>query len=309
MITALKDGAAADFLKSGQDEKNGWKKAFDKFYDREKGAARDYVIPTGQDAIKNFKKKVTKELWPQLDVWCQYRTKQILENIPFNKEYPDADDEIPLEEYEHSAIEQWLMYQSKVRQAKLQEQKRKQLQMGMHRAERGLGAILPGAFGIPVASTSSTSLTFEAAADGEDDDDEDDGDDNGSDEDMASDDGDAAEVEETSPLGHKRKRQRIRKGQKPPAAGDANFTTPSVRGIPYGINMDDVAKEMKKIQTEFMNQDVFQSRTTNADRREKREELKALHESIQHYRVMGDSDRVAKLTEKAKAIENEMFGV
>jgi hypothetical protein len=33
--------------------------------------------------------------------------------------------------------------------------------------------------------------------------------------------------------------------------------------------MDDVAKEMKKNQTEFMNQDVFQSRTTNADRREK----------------------------------------
>ena len=28
---------------------------------------------------------------------------------------------------------------------------------------------------------------------------------------------------------------------------------------------------------------------------------------LEHYIVMGDSDRVAKLTEKAKSIENEMF--
>jgi hypothetical protein len=72
------------------------------------------------------------------------------------------------------------------------------------------------------------------------------------------------------------------------------------------MNMDDVAKEMNKIQTEFMNQAMFQSSTTNAD---KREELKALHEAIEHYKLMGDSSRVAKLTEKAKAKENEMFGV
>jgi hypothetical protein len=45
LVFALKSGAAADFLKSGQDEKNRWKMASDKFYDREKGAARDYVIP------------------------------------------------------------------------------------------------------------------------------------------------------------------------------------------------------------------------------------------------------------------------
>lgn len=307
----MKNGAAADFLKSGQDEKNGWKMAFDKFYDREKGAARDFVIPTGQDAIKNFKKKVVTELWPQLDVWCQYRTQEIRENIPFSKEDPDADDEIPLEEFEHLATEQWLMYQSKVAYAKMEKQKKKKLQRGMRKTERGLGAMPPGAFGIPGASAGSTSLTFEAAAHGEANDEDDAGDDSYSDEDMESDDGVAtAEPEETSTHGQKRKRQRIRKGQKPPAAGDANFTTASVRGIPYGINMDDVAQEMKKIQTEFMNQDMFQSTSTkNANNREKREELKALHEAIEHYKLMGDSGRVAKLTEKAKAKENEMFGV
>jgi hypothetical protein len=116
------------------------------------------------------------------------------------------------------------MYQSKVAYAKIQKQKKKKLQKGMRKAERGLGAMPPGAFGIPGASAGSTSLTFEAAANGEDDDD--DGEDNDSDEDMASDDGVAAEPDETSFHRQKRKTQRIREGQKPPAAGDANFTIP-----------------------------------------------------------------------------------
>jgi hypothetical protein len=283
--------------------------AFDKFYDREKGAARDYVIPTGQDAVKNFKKKVVTELWPQLDVWCQYRTREIRENTTFDRNVPDADDEIPLDEFEHLAIEQWVMYQSKIGYAKMQKHKKTKLQRDMRKTERGLGAMPPGAFGIPSASAGSTSLTFGAAASGEDNDEEDAGDDSYSEEDTESDDGVATDPEGALSRGQKRKRQRIRKGQKPPAAGDANFTTASVRGIPFGINMNDIAQEMKKIQTEFMNQDVFQSSTMNADKKEKREELKALYEAIEHYKLMGDSGRVAKLTEKAKAKENEMFGV
>ena len=169
--------------------------------------------------------------------------------------------------------------------------------------------MLPGAFGIPSASAGISSLTFGAAANGEDNDEEDAGDDSYSEEDMESDDGVATDPEGALSRGQKRKRQRIRKGQKKPAAGDANFTTASVRGIPFGINMNDIAQEMKKIQTEFMNQDVFQSSTRNADKKEKREELKALYEAIEHYKLMGDSGRVAKLMEKAKAKENEMFGV
>jgi hypothetical protein len=119
--------------------------AFDKFDDREKGAARDYVIPTGQNAVKNFKKKVVTELWPQLDVWCQYRTREIRENTTFDKNVPDADDEIPLDEFEHLAIDQWLMYQSKVDYAKMQKHKKTKLQRDMRKTERGLGA-MPLAF-------------------------------------------------------------------------------------------------------------------------------------------------------------------
>jgi hypothetical protein len=312
LISALNDGAAADFLQSGQDPKNGWKIAFNKFYDREKGAARDYVVPTGQDTIKNFKKKVTAELWPQMDLWCQYRVREILESTTYDKDDPDADDEIPLEGYEQMAMEQWQMYESKLAYTAAEKEKKITLQQRMGKTEQALGAKPPGAFGIgllPAASEGTTRLTFvDGATYGH----QDDSDDSYSDNEDSTGSGDDSsfvmELEKTVSHGQKRKKMRSRKGPKPPAAGDANFNIPSVRGIPYGVDYDSVAKVMKDAQTSFMNQNIFGS-STYAENKERREELRALHLTINHYQMSGDSERVAKLTKKAKEMEIKMFGV
>jgi hypothetical protein len=171
---------------------------------------------------------------------------------------------------------------------------KERLQTEMKRAERGLAAVPPGAFGTPGASTDRTCLTFTVK---EDDD---------SDEDLGSDDGRATPVETFPPP---KKRPRIRKGLKPPPDGDANFDSPSICGVPFSISFENVSEEMDKLKKQIMGHDLFKENFTNANKRDKREELSSLYQAIEHHKKMRHPDRVNKLVKRADELEKEMFRI
>ena len=331
LVFALDDAAAADFTSSGKDENNGWRIAFDKFYNREQGAARDYLMPTGSDAIKNFKKKVVQEVWPQLDKWCRSRVDKII--VLPDSDSSGSDDEIPgLEPYEKMAMQQWKLYQDNLRNKDQVKVEKERLQIAMKSTEQGLAAMPPSGVSVtPGASSNTTTssmtrLTFaatgfprNASKKGGDTNDS-------SDEDFV-----AGDNGFTTPMAAfalpTKKRRRIRKerakplpaagdadfhnptmhAKPPPAAGDADFSNPTMRGVPFGISFDNISKEMQKLHQQFMGQDVFKENFAQASNRDKRENLRSLYEAIQHHEKMGNSDRVKQLTKRADELENELF--
>ena len=107
LLAALENHAVYDVLNASEtDSRNA---CFNDFYDRLRGAAKDYEMPVGKMQIKNFKSRVVDEIWPLLDSIAMVRANRIGQDDSVE---PDGYNKIPLDKHVKQAIEQYSTYKS-----------------------------------------------------------------------------------------------------------------------------------------------------------------------------------------------------
>jgi hypothetical protein len=270
---------------SGKDHKNLWYQAFYDFYT---GPGRDYEIPKGPDAVRNFKKKVVSEIWPMYNTVVKEATNRL---VGEGMVEGDGYDELPLDPYDKKAIEQYATWKAlieshdeAVRNSKLKQEK---LQKKMAFAEQKYGAIPRGADGqVP------TELTFYIQSEEDEDEDEE-----------ATKDADPSTFESSystptmdpSPAagGPPPPRKRMKATPPPPNLMKSPFAGVEEAGM-------QVMQEMKKIQEAFFNE--------GQGGNDKKSQLNEFYKAEKHHRDVGNNERADQFKKRIEALEKELYG-
>jgi hypothetical protein len=124
---------------SDTDKNNAWNKSMHDFFHPLYGAARGFRCAGGDEPVKEFKRMVIHELWPQLS--------QLIGDKHIKN--PKCNDE----EYEIEAMKQyctWVENEEALKARKDKEQREKEeREKGMRHVELAAGAVPVGAYGTP----------------------------------------------------------------------------------------------------------------------------------------------------------------
>ena len=305
LLAALENHAVYDVLTASEtDGRNAWKQAFNDFYDRLRGAAKDYEMPVGRTQIKNFKSRVVDEIWPLLDSIAMARAKEIVQDDSVE---PDDYDEIALDKHLKRAIEQYSTYKSIKASHEEATQQAKEtkaaLNAKMCEAEEEYHAIPPG-----VVTQHYSSLTIHPACN----DSEDSDDDNKEDDDydvpppnVTGRPSDASSSDNTKkhPKKSLKKSPEMRPphGEKPTTAGDANLGKNPFED--FNLYQEKIVTCMKRMKEKLVSNDDDDI----VEKKEKR--LKLLYTSEEHHRRMGDVQRADAIKAEITKMEKDVLGI
>lgn len=289
LLVALDNNTVYEALNASETHSNNaWYKAFFDFYDRFDGAARDYEVPVGKKRIKNFKVKVVDEIWPLLDKLAKKKCNKIVND---DTKDPDEFDEIPLDKYLKSAIEQLEMYNaikvSKEEAVSLAKEENARLKMAMRKAEEEYCAIPHGMEGRP---SNQSNLTLHEEVD-EDCDDESEDDENYDSEDFV-----------PSTTSNSAKKCMKKHTKKPPTAGDANLSRNPFEAVDQ--YHDKLLSRMKRLK-----EDLFEGGGDDNEEKKLEKRLKLLYKSEDHHRKMGRVERADEVQEEISKIEKDVLGI